>query len=676
MSKIFVVPPKSDWIRLEGNDLLKYLKDHKLAPSKATEPQVLYHIDALSHEVRECTVVGYVDQWTTVIDIDGYLDCIHPDYLVEMQQGRKRSVSNIEPSSLSNDQVVPIAQSSDRYCVFDVETPNRSNDRISSIGVTVIQSGEIVDSKSYLVNPEVPFAAYNTQLTGIDSQLVKDAPTFPQVWEDIHPLFDGAILVAHSARFDLSVLRKTLAAYHIPAFQVKYLCTLELSQNVFPNLEKYRLNNVCDYLGIPLDHHQASSDSLACANILQHIISIGTQVNNYIQSYDLGEVAETDMPQSSRNSHCNANTIALNELIEMLSNISAEDQLTLVEVSELASWMDKHAELKDQEPFDQVFAALNSAMLDGFLSPHEKKELLALFQTIVDPVPQFADSIDALSVSGKFVCLTGNFEKYSRNELEQKLKSLGAIIKTSVVKDLDYLIVGGQGSDSWRISNYGTKIQRAIKLKEEGFPVKIILESDFFPALETSHDEFESSKGQSTETDIVDTLSSSSQCDKPLEQRCFEAIKYYLADAGYDSDKVALSLRTPDKGDPYYVIEMLGHTCFHFKGKVKRKLSVAPILCKHFEPFGFIPTKSNDPKIWRAIQIDDKTDFSIMRNAFIETYEYCLRASAEGFDCCSRYMECSNVRTCIHPDKQFAGGCSYRKKLRTGIIFFGQNRNI
>lgn len=46
------------------------------------------------------------------------------------------------------------------------------------------------------------------------------------------------------------------------------------------------------------------------------------------------------------------------------------------------------------------------------------------------------------------------------------------------------------------------------------------------------------------------------------------------------------------------------------------------------------------------------------------------------FDCCSRYMECSNATRCTHPDKRFALQCGYRKILRSGRIFYGINRNI
>jgi len=46
------------------------------------------------------------------------------------------------------------------------------------------------------------------------------------------------------------------------------------------------------------------------------------------------------------------------------------------------------------------------------------------------------------------------------------------------------------------------------------------------------------------------------------------------------------------------------------------------------------------------------------------------------WDCCSRYLECSNARKCVHPDPAFALACGYRKLLAAGIIYYGENRTI
>lgn len=59
-----------------------------------------------------------------------------------------------------------------------------------------------------------------------------------------------------------------------------------------------------------------------------------------------------------------------------------------------------------------------------------------------------------------------------------------------------------------------------------------------------------------------------------------------------------------------------------------------------------------------------------------QIYFYCRDNLKYDFDCCSRYMECSDNKKCVHPDLKRAVYCNYRKKLINGIIFYGKNRNI
>ena len=49
-----------------------------------------------------------------------------------------------------------------RFAAFDVETPNRLSNRMSAIGISVIEDGAIVDEYYSLVNPETHFDYFNT----------------------------------------------------------------------------------------------------------------------------------------------------------------------------------------------------------------------------------------------------------------------------------------------------------------------------------------------------------------------------------------------------------------------------------------------------------------------------------------------------------------------------------
>ena len=93
-----------------------------------------------------------------------------------------------------------------RFIAFDVETPNNANNRMSAIGITVVEHGRIVEEFSTLVNPECHFDTFNVHLTGITPEMAADAPTFAQLWPVIGPMLDGGVLLAHRAPFDMGVL--------------------------------------------------------------------------------------------------------------------------------------------------------------------------------------------------------------------------------------------------------------------------------------------------------------------------------------------------------------------------------------------------------------------------------------------------------------------------------------
>ena len=174
-----------------------------------------------------------------------------------------------------------------RYIVFDVETPNHRNNRISAIGITVLEENRIVKEWYSLVNPEAEFDNFNIRLTGITSSMVQDAPTFPELWQKIGPVMTDGILVAHNAVFDLGVLKCCLGDYNI-AWKSKtdYLCTVQMGRRLLPGM-KHKLDILCDYYGIPLDHHHAGSDSRACAEILLRYMEHGTDMTHYIRTYSL-----------------------------------------------------------------------------------------------------------------------------------------------------------------------------------------------------------------------------------------------------------------------------------------------------------------------------------------------------------------------------------------------------
>ena len=175
-----------------------------------------------------------------------------------------------------------------RYIVFDVETPNFANNRMSAIGISVVEKMKIVQEYCYLINPEVHFDSFNIDLTGITPEMVHDKENFSELWKIIGPVLKSGILIAHNAPFDMGVLAKCLEAYNITSeTHANYACTCQIARRFFHNLPNCKLNTISNYLNIKLEHHNALSDSHACAEILIHYLKNGVNIKNHLRCYDL-----------------------------------------------------------------------------------------------------------------------------------------------------------------------------------------------------------------------------------------------------------------------------------------------------------------------------------------------------------------------------------------------------
>lgn len=156
------------------------------------------------------------------------------------------------------------------FTAIDFETASPKRDSACSLALTVVENNKIVDEMYSLIKPDTEFSWRNIQIHGITPEMVADAPKFNELWPHIHQFFEPEkIVVAHNARFDNSVLKKTLEHYDIPVPQFLSLDTLATSRAFYKGLSNYKLNTICDELNISLQHHHnALDDCEACANIL------------------------------------------------------------------------------------------------------------------------------------------------------------------------------------------------------------------------------------------------------------------------------------------------------------------------------------------------------------------------------------------------------------------------
>ena len=162
---------------------------------------------------------------------------------------------------------------------------------MSAIGLAVVEDGVVTEEFSTLVDPETYFDRFNVRLTGITPAMAADAPTFGELWPTLAGYFEGSVLLAHNAAFDMRVLATCLRAYSIDWYDTApYACTVRMGRRCYPELPNHRLDTLCAYRGIELDHHRAGSDSRACAALFLDYLDQGLDPSRFVRTYDLSRM--------------------------------------------------------------------------------------------------------------------------------------------------------------------------------------------------------------------------------------------------------------------------------------------------------------------------------------------------------------------------------------------------
>src|SRR5689334_18327395 len=160
------------------------------------------------------------------------------------------------------------------YAIVDIETTGgyAGYHRITEVAIYHHDGLNIVDSFRLLLNPGRSIPHFITGLTGINAEMVKDAPTFPDVADEIFSWLEGRVFVAHNAHFDYSFLKKEFEDAGIN-WSTKKLCTVRLSRKIIPGLRSYSLGRLAESLGISIiDRHRAGGDAEATAKIFDVLL--------------------------------------------------------------------------------------------------------------------------------------------------------------------------------------------------------------------------------------------------------------------------------------------------------------------------------------------------------------------------------------------------------------------
>ena len=162
------------------------------------------------------------------------------------------------------------------FVAIDFEIATARRDSACAVGLAAGCGGRIVLARTYLIRPPHPRFTF-TRIHGLGWEDVRDAPDFAELWPVLRAWIGDAVFVAaHNARFDRSVLHACCARYRVRPPRARFTCTVQLARRQW-GIRPTSLPDVCRRLRIPLRHHRAGADALACARIVLAAEAAGWQ---------------------------------------------------------------------------------------------------------------------------------------------------------------------------------------------------------------------------------------------------------------------------------------------------------------------------------------------------------------------------------------------------------------
>ena len=160
------------------------------------------------------------------------------------------------------------------FVIFDTETTGFSpvHDRLVEVGAVKIRGGKNLGEKTWLINPQRSIPYYAQRVHNITPAMVKDQPTFAEMYPEFLEFIDGAVLVAHNAPFDVRFISAEAQRNNLPVPKNAVLDSLVLFRNWFPDAKSHSLSDLLPSLGIDtgdLQAHRATDDSLFVYFVIQ-----------------------------------------------------------------------------------------------------------------------------------------------------------------------------------------------------------------------------------------------------------------------------------------------------------------------------------------------------------------------------------------------------------------------
>lgn len=157
-----------------------------------------------------------------------------------------------------------------KYCVIDVETANHDYSSICQIGLVLIENGNIIEEKNWLINPQSPFNHYNSKIHKIIEADICDAPLFKDIYPKLSDYLTSYIVLHHTS-FDRVAISRACRINDLELLDVQWLDSSLIVRKTWNQFSKsgYGLSNLANYHKIEFQHHDALQDAITTYKIVE-----------------------------------------------------------------------------------------------------------------------------------------------------------------------------------------------------------------------------------------------------------------------------------------------------------------------------------------------------------------------------------------------------------------------
>lgn len=201
----------------------------------------------------------------------------YPEAFSAAKKHKIKLIPGMEGTMMDDDDIIRHATDAsidEPIIVLDFETTglNPFTDRIIEIGAVKLHQGQVADSFSMLVNPEIPLPQKVVQITKIQDFMLKDQPKAAEALPKLMAFIGKSAIAAHNASFDTAFLKAELNRLN-QSYDLPEIDTLAFAQKLYTGLKRYNLNALCKHLGVVLKNaHRAVHDASATAQCLAFML--------------------------------------------------------------------------------------------------------------------------------------------------------------------------------------------------------------------------------------------------------------------------------------------------------------------------------------------------------------------------------------------------------------------